>query len=414
MQSERPDKMALTSLESRVTTATSQLLAYCRDRQWSGYDPYDALNSRLFQRFPILDARLPRLVLTQALKRSPVNVRRAVLIPPTQNPKGLALFLNAALKLERLGVLPDSALSAVLLDKLLALRSPGSADWAWGYSFPWQTRTRVVPRGAANLVCTVFVVDALLNVYERTNDGRLLSIANSSADYILSNLYWTRDESAGLSYPMPGEGTRIHNANLLGAALFCRLHRLAGRTDLLDPALRLARVSVRHQREDGSWPYGELPTQSWVDNFHTGYNLGALRSIGSDLGTSEFARPIDSGYAFYRRHFFREDGAPRYFHDRTYPIDIHCVAQSLLTLVEFNDLDPSGFEQASRVFDWAMSNMWDERGFFYYRVLRVLTIRTSYMRWSQAWMLLALTTFLEACRNRRPDVSSVTLSTACA
>ena len=37
-----------------------------------------------------------------------------------------------------------------------------------------------------------------------------------------------------------------------------------------------------------------------------------------------------------------------------------------------------------------MKHMWDERGFFYYRVLRLGTIRTSYMRWSQAWMLLAL------------------------
>ena len=39
--------------------------------------------------------------------------------------------------------------------------------------------------------------------------------------------------------------------------------------------------------------------------------------------------------------------------------------------------------------------MWDERGFFYYRVLRGLTIRTPYMRWSQAWMLFALITLAE-------------------
>jgi len=38
--------------------------------------------------------------------------------------------------------------------------------------------------------------------------------------------------------------------------------------------------------------------------------------------------------------------------------------------------------------------MWDDRGFFYYRVLRSFTIRTSYMRWSQAWMLLALSVLL--------------------
>jgi hypothetical protein len=45
---------------------------------------------------------------------------------------------------------------------------------------------------------------------------------------------------------------------------------------------------------------------------------------------------------------------------------------------------------AHSVFKWAMRNMWDNRGFFYYRVHRVGTVRTSYMRWSQAWMLVAL------------------------
>jgi hypothetical protein len=42
-----------------------------------------------------------------------------------------------------------------------------------------------------------------------------------------------------------------------------------------------------------------------------------------------------------------------------------------------------------------MSNMWDERGYFYYQKLPFFTIRTSYIRWSQAWMLTALSTLLE-------------------
>jgi hypothetical protein len=49
---------------------------------------------------------------------------------------------------------------------------------------------------------------------------------------------------------------------------------------------------------------------------------------------------------------------------------------------------------ARLVFRWAMNHMWDKRGFFSYRVLRLCTIRTSYMRWSQAWMLLALSSLL--------------------
>ena len=41
-------------------------------------------------------------VLTQALKRSPINVRPLALIPKTQNPKALALFLSAFLRIAKL------------------------------------------------------------------------------------------------------------------------------------------------------------------------------------------------------------------------------------------------------------------------------------------------------------------------
>ena len=56
----------------------------------------------------------------------------------------------------------------------------------------------------------------------------------------------------------------------------------------------------------------------------------------------------------------------------------------------FPDPDGGNLALASRVGSLAMGRMWDARGFFHYRVLRSLRIRTPYMRWSQAWMLLAL------------------------
>ena len=102
------------------------------------------------------------------------------------------------------------------------------------------------------------------------------------------------------------------------------------------------------------------------------------------------------GFEFYKAHFFRLDGAPRYFHDRTYPLDIHCVAQSIITLLAFGDFGQDNSQLAFSVFRWAMEHMWDDRGFFYYRVLRLGTVRTSYMRWSQAWMLLALCELMRA------------------
>jgi hypothetical protein len=188
---------------------------------------------------------------------------------------------------------------------------------------------------------------------------------------------------------------RIFNANLLAAALFCRVAHLTGETSLFEPALKAARYAVSRQREDGSWPYGEEATQGWIDNFHTGYNLCALKAIARFARTSEFDLSISRGFVFYRRHFIEQNGAPRYFHDRLYPIDVHCVAQTVITLLAFRDLDPRAADTARTVLVWALRHMRDEKGFFYYRILKLGTIRTSYMRWSQAWMLRALATYIE-------------------
>ncbi len=379
----------------QLSNALQKLLAYCRQNDWAGYDPYDALNSKILKALPIIDSRIPRIAFTQALKLSPVNVRGLLGISKTQNSKALAVFLSSFINMSAEQVSDRDSLIAEMIRLIVAKKSPDSSYWCWGYSFPWQTRFEVVPAEAPNLVCTTFVALALLDAYDQIGDPKCLEMAVSAAEYIVNDLYWTEGgEVAGFSYPQPGVRSKTHNANLLAAALLCRIYKHTGDAKLLGPALTVARYSVSKQRDDGSWDYGEAPSQRWIDNFHTGYNLRALQALCRYAGTSEFESSIHRGFEFYRAHFFREDGAARYFHDRTYPIDIHSVAESILTLVAFRELDPGNIALAQSVIHWTMNHMWDDRGFFYYRVHRLGTIRTSYMRWSQAWMLLAMSTLL--------------------
>ena len=376
-------------------TAARKLLAYCARNDWAGYDPYDALNSRYLDTLPWLNHRLPRLAMTQLLKRSPWNIRPLLRIPRTQNAKGISLMLRAVIQLNRAGMILNAELIDTLAEKLVEMRSPGESLWCWGYSFPWQTRTIVVPRGAPNAVCTIFVASALLDLFEYSGDNRYLEMAASAAEYV-SKLIWTGpDGVVSLSYPLATERSFIHNANLLGAALLCRVYKRNGDARLVTPALKLARYSASKQKPDGSWPYGELPKQQWIDNFHTGYNLSGLRIVGECLETPEFESSVCRGFEFYRKHFFTEDAAPRYFHNKTHPIDAHCIAQSILTLVEFKHLDNGSLKLANRVSNWALANMWNDRGYFYYRKLPFMRIKTPYMRWVQAWMLLALSTLAE-------------------
>jgi hypothetical protein len=382
--------------------AALKLLSYCQSRNWAGYDPYDALNSKVFKALPFLNRRLPRLALTQALKRSPINLRPLFLIPGTQNPKGLALFLQAVMRLSKLELIDDGdEILKSLAKGIEELRSPNTSFWCWGYSFPWQTRTQLVPARTPNLVCTLFVAEALLDLYESSDDERYLHIASSAADYIVEELYWESDSVCSFNYPFPSSRTPVHNANLLAAAFLCRVYRLTGKEKYLAPALAAALYSVRRQRIDGSWLYGESDIYRWVDNFHTGYNLCALRSIGKNLQTAQFDESLRMGFEFYRNHFFRKDGAPNYFHNRTYPIDVHCAAQSIITLVELRDLDEANEALVRKVCRWTMANLWREEGCFCYQKRSWGTIAIPYMRWGQAWMLLALATLLEQMGARR-------------
>ncbi len=395
--------------EDRFVAATVELFEYCRRNDWAGYDPYDVLNSGLFKRMPILDSWFPRLALTQILKRSPVNIRPLLQIPKTQNPKAMGLFLKAVLTLSKLRIVNGEGLPGRLVDRIKDLRSGDTPYWCWGYSFPWQGYRGLVPRGEPNLVCTAFVADALMDLYDwhgRSSDnphlgtgispGVLFEIATSSADYFIKELYWDDGgDRASFGYPLPSVRTPIHNANFLAAALLARMYKHTGEKKFLEPALKTARYSVTKQNDDGSWYYGENAKQRWIDNFHTGYNLCALRAIGRRVGTDEFEAPLRKGFLFYRNHFFRKDGAPAYFHDKVYPIDIHSVAQSVVTLVTLKDLDGGNLALARSVIDWSLKYMRDSDGYFYYQIKSMYKNRIPYMRWSQAWMLLALATYLD-------------------
>jgi hypothetical protein len=88
------------------------------------------------------------------------------------------------------------------------------------------------------------------------------------------------------------------------------------------------------------------------------------------------------------------------------------VAQSIVTLAMLWDLDTDNLRLAHRVLEWAQDLLYDQRGFFYYRALRLLTIRTSYMRWSQAWMLYAMTALLSESHSEN-QITKVAPVAAC-
>lgn len=391
------------NFQTDLRNTLRKAIAYCEANDWAGYDPYDALNSPLFKEGSLLDSRIPRLIGTQLLKRSPINVRQLLAVPKTQNPKALGLFLSSLVRISTTGFADYRRQIAYLAGRIKDLRSPNQTYWCWGYSFPWQTRTVLVGANAPNLVCTSFVADAMLDMYEFSGDSDYLQMATSAAEYITNTLYWTEGDVAGFAYPLPSVRNQVHNANLLAAGLLFRVSRLTGNKKFLTPALKAARFSASEQDPDGSWRYGQGGSQEFIDNFHTGFNLCALCGITRELKSDEFIENILRGYKFYREHFYLKTGAVRYFSEKTYPIDIHAVAQSIITPAVLSEIAPEHLALSVAVLSWSQKHMFDAQGYFYYRILPLGTIRTPYMRWSQAWMVSALSQLLCAFAGSNKD-----------
>jgi len=390
-------------MELELERAYESLAAWCRERDYAGHDPFDALNSHLFQATPLKNSRTARLAWTQFFKRSPFSFRKIVGVPDERNPKGTALFALAALANFRRTRTKEAANEArTLLEDLSKARLETSSGAAWGYNFDWQGRAFFAPKGTPTIVPTAFAARAFVEAARDLEDDSFLRVARSSCDFILSELPRSFESESEVCWSYsPIDRTRVFNASLLAAETLASVGALTKESELCEWARRGARYVIKRQREDGSWAYGAEGYQSWADNFHTAFILTSMARImrACPACREEFAEAIANGYQFWRDSFFLANGWPKYFHDRLYPADAHSAGAAIVALVELRELDKDALALAQKIALWAIQELRDPRGFFYYQRRRFYKVRTPYMRWSQAWMLYALARLLEGMRD---------------
>lgn len=322
---------------------------------------------------------MARLAWIQGFKRSPINFRKLLLVPKEHNAKGIGLFLTGYCNIykaqqasgkEELGT-QQEILERIndLAELLISLQSKGYSGACWGYNFDWQARRLFLfPKNTPTVVATTFAAAALFQAYEITKNENWLNTALSAAWFVLNDLNRTPKKQGFLfSYsPLEGNNT-VYNASLLASKLLSYCYRYTKDENLKTTARDSILACASAQQSDGSWLYGELPVQNWIDSFHTGYNLEALQSYQDLTGDTTFQEHITKGSAFYTKNFFLEDGTPKYYHNKTYPIDIHCPAQLFVTLNRLNQFDAHK-ELAEKVLNWTIEHMQDKKGYFYYQL----------------------------------------------
>lgn len=376
--------------KDKITKSVEKLEKWLEDHEYKGYDPADGLTS--FLRPLTFGNIFMDRILQQVIWRSPVNLRPLLGVKRRDSFIGRGYIARAYLILLKLsGDERYKQKASACLDWLANHKSPFFGEYSWGKMFDFASRGGRQNRFEPITVWTSLIGLAFLDAYESLGDRKHLRVADSVCQWILKVPRTLTAAGSCINYtPYQGGDCTIHNQSMLAAAMLTRTSKLLGKSEYLQLAREAIRYTCTRQLPDGSWFYGEEPKYHWNDSFHTAYNLDALKIYNELTGDTTYQRHLRRGFDFYVNNFFEANGRPKYYHDRTFPIDSQCAAQAIDTLAFFSDYDEASLELAVRVAIWTIDHMQDKSGHFYFMRYPYVTVKAPMIHWAQATTYKAL------------------------
>jgi hypothetical protein len=377
-----------------ISASLKKVEKWLEDHHYKGYDPADGLTSYL-RPLTFGNLLLDRL-LQQLIWRSPVNLRPLLGVKPLDSCIGRGYIASGYLAMLRItgdGAYRSKAVSC--LGWLKDNRSPGFEHYSWGKMFDFASRGGRQGRFEPITVWTSLIGQAFLDAYQIINDEEYLEIADSICRWILERPRNQTDSGCCINYTPFGKGDcTIHNQSMLAAAMLARTAAFNANHEYLELAREAIKYTCTRQLPNGSWYYGEEPKYHWIDNFHTGYNLDALKRYIESTDDRTYENQLRKGFEFFKNNFFEPTGRPKYYHNRVYPIDSQCASQAIETLANFADYDETSLDLAVRVAKWTIDNMQDRTGYFCFMQYPLVTIKAPMIHWAQATTYKALAILL--------------------
>ena len=381
-------------MKKLIKTSIQKVEKWVEDHNYKGYEPFDGLSS-IFRPLTFGNLLLDRLLL-QLVRQSPINLRPILGVKPLDSTIGrgyMAWGYCNMFKLTGDQKYKDKIHSC--LEWLIKNKSPGYKEYSWGKHFDFASRGGIYYKFEPILVWTVLIGQAFLDAYEILEERRYLKVAESICDWILTLPRNQTSSGFCLGYLKGDFDATTHNSNMLGAAFLARVAKYNGNREYLKIARDAMEYSCSRQLPNGAWYYAEQENHHWIDNFHTGYNLDALKSYIKYSDDKEYEDVLNNGLQFYMEAFFERSGRPKYYHNRTYPVDSQCASQGIDTLANFAEYDESALQLALKLAKWTIENMQDKDGYFYYRQYPIgIKAKAPMLHWAQATTYKAMANLL--------------------
>lgn len=387
-----------------VDNSIRSLYKWVKSENYYGWDPYDALNSEIVNKF-CFNSQVLEILITQLNKYSILNLRPIIGVEKGLDIKGISLFAQAFSKIYSLT--KDQQYKGDLLECISFLKTKslkqkyGFDCWAGHYFNYRGFDGSILAPDIPDVITTSNVIKAIADSYFIFKEDELKDIGKSAYTFLIKYLLGKTDDGLYyLKYDTLSENKIVINASAEGLSAICRLMSLLDDAEMKKIACRLSEFLICTQDSDGCWIYskyrsGKVRRQT---DFHQGFIIDALVEylpFAEPKKQAQIRKSIKKGVDFYRKKQFLDNGRCHYRYPKLYPIDIHNQAQGIITFSKLGTFDSEFLEFAKKILEWTIFNMQDNSGYFFYQKTWILTNKIPYMRWGAAWMMLSMATYLE-------------------
>lgn len=393
--------------KNQIIGSIEELIRWLNVNGYSGWDIYDGLNSPITKK---VNNRYIRILLLQMNKYSPINCRPILKIEKGIDLKGTALIAQAYAKYYQITAenwcLEKLAYLIEYINDNSLYQDYDYHCWASHY-YPYLSSDGTeLNSGSPDIIGTSQAIIALSETYSITKDQSIKKILNSASNGLVHLFYQDNDNLPFFRYNLQESSKKAIIINASAQAVEALSHYLKVTDDnciraVCDNAIQ---TIIKLQNNDGSWRYStDLfgKAQEIQLDFHQGYILDGMHAYLHLSGSSaDLVSSIHSGSEYYISKQFRKGKMSYYRYPLPFPIDIHNQAQGVITFSKLLDLDRKYIQMAKEILLWTINNMQDKSGYFYYQKWPCFTNRIPYIRWGQAWMLLALSTYLSTQSTR--------------
>lgn len=377
----------------------NSLFDWIANESFTGYDPYDGVNTRYTM---LKKYKATRLLLTYFNKFSPVNFRPLLGVDKRVNIQGLALICQSLLRyppdvpidydIERY---LDYILSKSLIDKY------GYHCWN-GNDMYVQTKKEYQSRDMPGVVGTEACASAIFEYYKHNlqrNDLR--EVLFSVKSFFLNELLQTYDGATFIRYkPMTKAYDCVYNASAIAAQYISKINDYFSLNEGNEVVKLCYQYLLSRQKTEGVWYFSidlRNGRQKPQVDFHQGFVLDALLTYMQVFGEDADIRDAYlRGLNYYKEKQFDINGRGLYRYPRFWPINIHNQAQGIITFVKAIPYGEEYGHFANKIARWTIYNMRDNDGFFFYLKYPFFTNKIPYIRWGQAWMMNALSFLLKS------------------